>query len=174
VYFVYFVVQAFGCGYAAPCIFWLYLWPLRIAHPCVTVTAKVSSQRMIATSWRILMAREFLLVLLGLAAGMLSGLIGIGGGIIIIPALVLLFGLTQHQAQGTTLALLIPPIGILAAWTYYKQGFVDVRIALFIAIGFVAGSYFGARVATRFSDATLERVFGFALLLIALKMIVGK
>jgi uncharacterized membrane protein YfcA len=120
------------------------------------------------------MAREFLLVLLGLAAGMLSGLIGIGGGIIIIPALVLLFGLTQHQAQGTTLALLIPPIGILAAWTYYKQGFVDVRIALFIALGFVAGSYFGARVATRFSDATLERVFGCALLLIALKMIVGK
>jgi len=107
------------------------------------------------------MASEFLLVLLGLAAGMLSGLIGIGGGVIIIPALVLLFGLTQHQAQGTTLALLIPPIGILAAWTYYKQGFVDVRIALFIALGFVAGSYFGARVATRFSDVTLERVFGF-------------
>jgi len=120
------------------------------------------------------MARELLLVLLGLAAGTLSGLVGIGGGIIIIPALVLLFGLTQHQAQGTTLALLIPPIGILAAWTYYKQGFVDIRIALFIILGFVAGSYFGAKIATRLNEATLERVFGVVLLLIALKMIVGK
>ena len=120
------------------------------------------------------MAREFFLVLLGLAAGMLSGLIGIGGGIIIIPALVLLFGLTQHQAQGTTLALLIPPIGILAAWIYYKQGFVDVRVALFIILGFVAGSYLGAKVATHMNGAMLERVFGCALLLIALKMIVGK
>jgi uncharacterized protein len=120
------------------------------------------------------MPREFLLVFLGLAAGTLSGLIGIGGGIIIIPALVLFFGLTQHQAQGTTLALLIPPIGILAAWTYYRQGFVDIRIALFIAMGFVAGSYFGARFATRLSGMTLERVFGFALLVIAVKMIIGK
>jgi len=120
------------------------------------------------------MVREFLLVLLGLAAGTLSGLVGIGGGIIIIPALVLLFGLTQHQAQGTTLALLIPPIGILAAWTYYKQGFVDIRIALFIILGFVAGSYFGAKVATRLNEAMLERIFGVVLLLIAVKMIVGK
>jgi uncharacterized membrane protein YfcA len=120
------------------------------------------------------MAREILLVVLGLAAGALSGLIGIGGGIIIIPALVLLFGLTQHQAQGTTLALLIPPIGILAAWTYYKQGFVDIRIALFIILGFVAGSYFGAKFATRLNEATLERVFGVVLLLIAVKMIIGK
>ena len=113
------------------------------------------------------MAREILLVVLGLAAGTLSGLVGIGGGIIIIPALVMLFGLTQHQAQGTTLALLIPPIGILAAWTYYKQGFVDIPIALYIILGFVAGSYLGAKVATRLNEATLERVFGVFLLLIA-------
>jgi uncharacterized membrane protein YfcA len=120
------------------------------------------------------MARDLLLVLLGLAAGTLSGLIGIGGGIIIVPALVFLFGLTAHQAQGTTLALLVPPIGILAAWTYYKHGFVDVRIALLIILGFVAGGYLGAKFAIRLSDATLERVFGCALLLIALKMILGK
>ena len=70
---------------------------------------------------------------LGLLAGALSGLIGIGGGIIIVPALVFLFGLSQHHAQGTTLALLVPPIGILAAWTYYKQGDVDLKIAAFIS-----------------------------------------
>jgi uncharacterized protein len=120
------------------------------------------------------MPREILLILLGIAAGTLSGLIGIGGGIIIIPALVLFFGLTQHQAQGTTLALLIPPIGILAAWAYYRQGFVDIRIALFIALGFVAGSYLGAKFATRLPGMTLGRGFGFALLVIAVKMIIGK
>jgi uncharacterized protein len=110
-------------------------------------------------------------VALGLVAGMLSGLIGIGGGVIIVPALVLLFGMSQHNAQGTTLALLIPPIGILAAWTYYKAGYVDVKVAALVAVGFFAGSFFGARIATHVSDAALERIFGVALLLIALKMI---
>jgi uncharacterized protein len=68
-----------------------------------------------------------LYVILGLAAGIFSGLIGIGGGIIIIPALVFLFGFSQHQAQGTTLALLVPPIGLLAAWMYYTQGYVNMQ-----------------------------------------------
>lgn len=68
-------------------------------------------------------------ILLGLVAGILSGLIGIGGGIIIIPVLVFIFGFSQHMAQGTTLALLVPPIGILAALMYYKQGYVDVKVA---------------------------------------------
>lgn len=70
-------------------------------------------------------------LLLGLVAGIFSGLIGIGGGTIIVPALVFLFGLSQHQAQGTTLALLVPPIGFLAAWTYYKQGYVGFKDSLF-------------------------------------------
>jgi uncharacterized membrane protein YfcA len=118
-----------------------------------------------------MMENSILYILLGLAAGALSGLIGIGGGVIIVPALVLLFGMSQHHAQGTTLALLIPPIGILAAWTYYKAGYVDVRVAAFVALGFVAGSFFGARIATHISETTLERIFGLALLLIALKMI---
>jgi uncharacterized membrane protein YfcA len=120
------------------------------------------------------MTRELLLILLGIAAGALSGLIGLGGGIIIVPALVILFGMTQHQAQGTTLAILIPPIGILAAWTYYRQGFVDLRVASFIILGFIAGSYFGAKVATQLKDVMLEKIFGFILLVVALKMIVGK
>ena len=115
-----------------------------------------------------------LYILLGLTAGVLSGLIGIGGGVIIVPALVFLFGLTQHQAQGTTLALLVPPIGFLAAWTYYKQGYVDIRIAALIAVGFFVGSLLGAKFSTGLSNVMLEKVFGVALLLIAVKMILAK
>jgi hypothetical protein len=111
-----------------------------------------------------------LYILLGLVAGVLSGLIGIGGGLIIIPALVFLFGLSQHQAQGTTLALMVPPIGILAAWEYYKQGYVDLKIAAFICIGFFFGGWLGAKLATGVSTIVLERIFGAALFLIALKM----
>jgi len=112
-----------------------------------------------------------LYILLGLLAGIISGLIGIGGGIIIIPALIFLFGLTQHQAQGTTLALMVPPIGLLAAWTYYTHGYVDLKIAAFICLGFFIGGLFGAKLATGLSTEILQRVFGVALLLIALYMI---
>jgi uncharacterized membrane protein YfcA len=113
-------------------------------------------------------------ILLGLAAGILSGLIGIGGGVIIVPALIFLFGLTQHQAQGTTLALLVPPIGFLAAWTYYKAGYVDLKIAGFVCLGFFIGGLIGARTATWLPNNVLEKIFGIALLLIAIKMILGK
>jgi uncharacterized membrane protein YfcA len=116
-----------------------------------------------------------LYIALGLAAGVLSGLIGIGGGIIIVPTLVLLFGLTQQQAQGTTLALMVPPIGILAAWAYYQQGLVNLKIAGFVCVGFVLGGFLGAKFATGLSNEVLQRVFGVVLLLVALKMIfVGK
>jgi hypothetical protein len=120
------------------------------------------------------MMNIFLYLLLGLVAGTFSGLIGIGGGTIIVPALVFLFGLSQHQAQGTTLALLVPPIGFLAAWTYYKQGYVDLKIASLICIGFFLGGLLGAKLATKLSNVVLERVFGVALLLISLKMIFAK
>ena len=113
-------------------------------------------------------------LILGLLAGALSGLVGLGGGFVIVPALVFIFGFSQHQAQGTTLALLVPPIGLLAAWTYYRQGFVDIRVAAVIAVGFVAGSLLGARYAMTVSNETLEKVFGVALVLIGLKMIIGK
>jgi uncharacterized membrane protein YfcA len=118
--------------------------------------------------------QTFLLILLGVAAGAASGFVGIGGGVIVVPALVFLFGLTQHQAQGTTLALMVPPIGIIAAWTYWRQGFVDLRIAALICLGFLAGSYFGARYSVGMSNATLQKVFGVALLLLSLKLIFGK
>ncbi len=113
-------------------------------------------------------------IVLGLAAGFISGLIGIGGGVIIVPALVFLFGLSQHQAQGTTLALLVPPIGLLGAWTYYKQGYVDIKIALFICLGFLLGSLFGSKIAIHVSTIALKRIFGAAMLVIAAKMIVGR
>ncbi|MDD5560027.1 TSUP family transporter [Candidatus Methylomirabilis sp.] len=120
------------------------------------------------------MTHVLLYPLLGLVAGIFSGLIGIGGGIIIVPALVFLFGLSQHEAQGTTLALLVPPIGLLAAWTYYKEGYVDLKIASLICLGFFLGGLLGARLATSLSNSVLEKVFGVALLLVSLKMLLTR
>jgi uncharacterized membrane protein YfcA len=116
----------------------------------------------------------FFYILLGLVAGIFSGLIGIGGGIIIVPALVLLFGLSQHTAQGTTLALMVPPIGLLAALAYYKQGFVDLKIAAFVCLGFFIGGFLGAKFAIGISDQLLRKIFGGVLLLTSLKMIFYK
>jgi uncharacterized membrane protein YfcA len=120
------------------------------------------------------MNNPVLYILLGLVAGITSGFIGIGGGVIIIPLLVFLFGFTQQQAQGTTLALMVPPIGLLAAWVYYKQGHVNIEAAAYVCIGFFVGGLLGARFATSFSNLVLEKIFGTILLLIALKMIFGK
>lgn len=120
------------------------------------------------------MAKITLFLALGFVAGVASGLIGIGGATIIIPALVFICKLDQHTAQGTTLAMMVPPIGILAAWSYYKAGYVDLRIAGILAAGFVVGGLVGARYATHMPAHTLQRVFGIGLLLIAAKMIVGK
>ena len=120
------------------------------------------------------MINIILYLLLGLFGGALSGLIGIGGGTIFVPALIYLFGLTQHQAQGTTLALLIPPIGLLAALTYYKNGYVNLTIAVFVCLGFFIGGLVGAKLAVGLSNEMLRKVFGFVILLIALYMILGK
>jgi uncharacterized protein len=114
------------------------------------------------------------LLFLGLLAGILSGLLGIGGGILLIPALVFVVGLTQRQAQGTTLALMVPPIGLLAAWTYYKQGYVDLKIAGLVCLGFFFGGLLGAKLAGLVSATLLKKLFGAALLITALKMILAK
>jgi hypothetical protein len=111
---------------------------------------------------------------LGLAAGVLSGLMGLGGGIIIVPALVLLFGFSQHTAQGTTLALMVPPIGLLAAWAYYKQGFVDLKVAAFICLGFFVGGLLGAKFAVGIPEPILKKIFGSVLFLVSLRMIFFK
>lgn len=113
-------------------------------------------------------------LLLGLLAGVLSGLLGIGGGIVMVPALVFASGMSQHLAQGTTLALMVPPIGLLAAWTYYRQGYVDVKIAALICIGFFFGGLLGARFATAIDAVLLKRLFGMVLLIAAVKVILAR
>ncbi len=114
------------------------------------------------------------LLLLGMVAGYFSGLIGIGGGVIIVPALVLLFGFNEHTAQGTTLALLIPPIGILAVMSYYQKGYVDIKTAIIICIGFIIGGYIGGKMAVSLSEAILRKVFGIVLIALGAKMFLFK
>jgi uncharacterized protein len=118
--------------------------------------------------------QDILFVLLGLVAGVLSGMIGIGGGVIIVPALVFGFGFGQHEAQGTTLALLVPPIGLAAAWVYYRNGYVNLEAAILVCAGFILGALIGARWATALSNLALERVFGVALLAIGAKMLFAR
>jgi uncharacterized membrane protein YfcA len=116
----------------------------------------------------------YLYVALGLLAGIASGFLGIGGGVIIIPILVYFFGFSQHEAQGTTLALMIPPIGLLAAIKYYRDGNVDIRVVAFVCIGFFLGGLLGAYLVSPVPDHILRKVFGVFLFAIALKMITGK
>lgn len=118
-------------------------------------------------SWVIIIG----LLVTGVVAGYLSGLIGIGGGIIIVPALVYIFGYSQHEAQGTTLALMIPPIGILAAMEYYKKGYVDIKIAVIIIVGFLLGSYLGSKLAISIPDDIIRKLFAFLMIAIAIKML---
>ena len=113
-------------------------------------------------------------VILGLVAGVASGLIGIGGGIIMIPALALIFKLSQKSAQGTTLAVMVPPIGLWAAWTYYKSGYVDLKMTGLICAGFFVGGYIGARFAIGLPNSTLQKVFGAMLLAAGIRMIFFK
>ena len=114
------------------------------------------------------------LVLIGVLAGILSGLVGVGGGVIMVPLLVLLLGFNQHQAQGTSLAVLVVPVTAVAVYTYHKEGFIDWRYVGIIAIFFVIGGYFESKIAVGLDQKMLKKVFGFILLLIAGKMLLGK
>ncbi|WP_396166470.1 sulfite exporter TauE/SafE family protein [Flavobacterium sp.] len=114
-----------------------------------------------------------ILICIGIVAGVLSGLIGIGGGIIMVPMLLLL-GFTQQQAQGTSLAALLPPVTILAVLNYHKAGFIDWKYAIIISLFFVIGGYFGSKIAINIDQKILKKIFGFILLAIAGKMIFGK
>jgi len=112
-----------------------------------------------------------LLVAIGLSAGVLSGTFGVGGGIIIVPALVFFMGLTQREAQGTSLAILLLPVGIFAVMNYYKQGYINVMYAFIIVAAFVIGAYFGSLLAIKLSDKLLKKLFAGVMILAALKMI---
>ncbi len=120
------------------------------------------------------MATILILLCVGLLAGMLSGLVGIGGGIVIVPALVYFLGYSQHQAQGTVLFMFLMPIGILGVYNYYQEGHIEWKTALIMASTFVVGSYFGSKISISIDQTTLKKVFGVIILLLSLKMIFGK
>ncbi len=115
-----------------------------------------------------------LLILIGITAGVFSGFVGLGGGILIIPALVLIMGMSQLQAQGTSLAVMLPPIGILAAYNYYKAGHLNLTYALIIAIAFIIGAYFGSGFALQLPVNIVKRIFGVVLACIAFYMVFSK
>ena len=112
-----------------------------------------------------------LLALIGLSSGVLSGLVGVGGGIIIVPALVFFLGFTQHQAQGTSLGLLLLPVGILAVLNYYKQGHIDIKVVLIMSVAFVLGGWLGSRLAIVLSEQVIKRIFAVILFYAAFKML---
>jgi uncharacterized protein len=122
------------------------------------------------------MSTTILLILIGIGilTGFMAGMLGIGGAIIMIPALVFLLGISQQTAQGTSLAVMLPPIGIIAAYNYYKAGQVNITFAIILAIFFLIGSYFGSKIALTLPQALLKKIFGVLLLLVAAKMLLSK
>ena len=114
------------------------------------------------------------LIIIGILAGVMSGILGIGGGIIVIPALVMVLGYSQQAAQGTSLGLLLPPVGILAVINYYNKGFVNVKAVIIMAAAFLIGSYFSSKFATELPEAVLKKIFAVFLVFYAAKLFFGK
>ncbi len=114
------------------------------------------------------------LIVIGLLAGLLSGVMGVGGGVVMIPLMILLLGFNQHEAQGTSLAVLAVPVTFLAAYNYYGEGYVNWKYAALIAVFFVVGGFIGSKLAVNLDQKTLKRIFGGILLIIAVKMLWGK
>lgn len=115
-----------------------------------------------------------ILIITGLLAGFVGGTLGVGGGIIMIPALVFILGMTQHDAQGTSLATMLAPIGILAVINYYKAGHVNMKYAVILMLTFIIGSWFGSKWAINLPPRTLKQIFGVLMIIAATKMIFGK
>ncbi|MBF0619309.1 MAG: sulfite exporter TauE/SafE family protein [Candidatus Omnitrophica bacterium] len=120
------------------------------------------------------MMHYILLLMLGVAGGIIGGVFGVGGGIIIVPVLILGFGLTQHMAQGTMLATLLLPSFVFAVWTYHKAGNINWPIALLVSLGMMFGAILGAMYAQALPAPTLRGAFGALLVVIGLKLIFGK
>lgn len=115
-----------------------------------------------------------LLAIIGLIAGIFSGSLGVGGAIIVIPALVFFLGLSQHQAQGTSLAFMIPPVTLLAVINYWKQGYVNWKFALILALMFFIGAYIGSTISVNIPEKILKKMFGALLLFVAARMIFSR
>ena len=117
------------------------------------------------------MQTVILLVVIGIISGALSGLVGIGGGIVIVPALVFFLGYSQKLAQGTSLGILLLPVGILAVLQFYQAGYVKIPTVLLVSAGFIVGSYFGSRIALSIPQATVKKLFAVLILIVALKLL---
>lgn len=115
-----------------------------------------------------------LYILIGVAAGVLSGLFGIGGGVVIVPALLFMARMTPLGATGTSLGALLLPVGALGAYEYYRNGNLDIRASLLLAFGLFLGAYFGARLAQNFTPLMLKRTFAVFLVLVAVRMWTAK
>jgi uncharacterized membrane protein YfcA len=120
------------------------------------------------------MTSILIILAIGIVAGVFSGFIGIGGGLVIVPCLVYFFGMTQHTAQGTSLAMMLPPIGILAVLNYNEKGMVDWKIAAILCITFLAGSFLGSKAAISLSADTVKKIFGAVIIAVGIKMILEK
>ncbi len=112
-----------------------------------------------------------ILIIIGLMAGVLSGLIGVGGGIIIVPCLIFFLGFSQHEAQGTSLGLLLLPVGILAVMNYYNKGYIDIKVVLIMSLAFVVGGFLGSKLSLVISEMALKRIFAVILFYTAFKML---
>lgn len=111
-----------------------------------------------------------LLVIVGLAAGVLSGMVGVGGGIIIVPALVFFLGFSQHEAQGTSLGLLLLPVGILAVINYYNKGYIDIKVVVIMSVAFVLGGWLGSKLSLSLPQDTVKKIFAIVLFYTAFRM----
>ena len=111
-----------------------------------------------------------LLIIVGLAAGVLSGMVGVGGGIIVVPALVIFLGFSQHQAQGTSLGLLLLPVGILAVMNYYNKGYIDIKVVAIMSIAFVLGGWLGSKLSLSLPQDNVKKIFAIVLFYTAFRM----
>jgi uncharacterized membrane protein YfcA len=114
------------------------------------------------------------LMIIGIFAGFASGMVGIGGGVVIVPALVFFLAMSQHQAQGVSIGMMLMPVGFLAAYNYYKSGNFNFKYSVIIGLTFVVGAYFGSKVSLTIDQVLMKRIFGVIMLILAIKMIMTK
>ena len=115
-----------------------------------------------------------ILSIIGILTGIFSGLLGVGGGLIMIPMFIFFLGFSQHMAQGMSLAVMLPPVTILAAWNYHKAGEIDWKIALIVSVLFIIGGFFGSKIALKIDQQLLKKIFGVFIILVGIKMLLGK